>query len=156
MKISSILFCLALSIAILAFVEVECQETATIADDAILLESVDDVKKIRPMDADEVQATKEDDKQTTTQQQIPVEPVQAGPLIDLLGTKLYSLQMIDETSAEVRESYTNEALAGKKVIGLYFSADWYVFHSRYPSFHHSDPFFYPLLSLNTIIFFYFL
>ena len=54
------------------------------------------------------------------------EPVQSGPLIDLLGTKLQSLEIIDQTSAQVKEHYTNEALAGKKVIGLYFSADWYV------------------------------
>lgn len=55
------------------------------------------------------------------------EPVQSGPLIDLLGPKLQSLD-IDETaqSATVKEHYTNEILAGKKVIGLYFSADWYV------------------------------
>ena len=53
------------------------------------------------------------------------EPVQSGPLIDLLGTKLQSLE-IDEAqqSATVQEHYTNEVLAGKKVIGLYFSADW--------------------------------
>jgi len=53
------------------------------------------------------------------------EPVQSGPLIDLLGPKLQSLK-IDEAgqSAQVMEHYTNEALAGKKVIGLYFSADW--------------------------------
>ena len=56
------------------------------------------------------------------------EPVQSGPLIDLLGPKLQSLD-IDEAaqSATVKEHYTNEILAGKKVIGLYFSADWYVF-----------------------------
>mmetsp|Transcript_26462 Transcript_26462/g.57981 ORF Transcript_26462/g.57981 Transcript_26462/m.57981 type:complete len:252 (-) Transcript_26462:1910-2665(-) len=52
------------------------------------------------------------------------EPVQSGPLIDLLGTKLQSLKMVDDQSAQVVEHYTNEALAGKKVIGLYFSADW--------------------------------
>ena len=54
------------------------------------------------------------------------EPVQSGPLIDLLGTKLQSLEIVDQTSAQVKEHFTNEALAGKKVIGLYFSADWYV------------------------------
>lgn len=52
------------------------------------------------------------------------EPVQSGPLIDLLGTKLQSLEILDSQSAKVKEHYTNEALAGKKVIGLYFSADW--------------------------------
>ena len=53
------------------------------------------------------------------------EPVQSGPLIDLLGPKLLSLEMIDETSAQFVENLTSEALAGKKVIGLYFSADWW-------------------------------
>jgi len=53
------------------------------------------------------------------------EPVQSGPLIDLLGTKLHSLEInADEQSARVKEHFTNEVLDGKKVIGLYFSADW--------------------------------
>lgn len=50
--------------------------------------------------------------------------VQAGPYIDLLGDTLLSLQMVDETHAQVNQHYTNEALSGKKVVGLYFSADW--------------------------------
>lgn len=53
------------------------------------------------------------------------EPVQSGPLIDLLGTKLQSLEVDTESqSMVVREHMTNEVLAGKNVIGLYFSADW--------------------------------
>jgi len=53
------------------------------------------------------------------------EPVQSGPLIDLLGTKLQSLEInTEEQTAQVKEHFTNEALSGKKVIGLYFSADW--------------------------------
>jgi hypothetical protein len=55
------------------------------------------------------------------------EPVQVGPLVDLLGPKLQSLQMVDEQTAQIVEQYTNDALNGKKVVGLYFSADWYVF-----------------------------
>ncbi|CAB9498949.1 Probable nucleoredoxin 1 [Seminavis robusta] len=51
-------------------------------------------------------------------------PEQAGPFIDLLGPQLYSLQMIDERQAQLTPQLTNEALKGKKVIGLYFSADW--------------------------------
>ena len=51
-------------------------------------------------------------------------PVQSGPFIDLLGETLLSLEMIDEQRAQLNTVYTNEALAGKKVIGLYFSADW--------------------------------
>merc|ERR1719199_1247952 len=51
-------------------------------------------------------------------------PIQSGPFIDLLGDTLLSLEMIDEQRAQILTHYTNEALAGKKVIGLYFSADW--------------------------------
>lgn len=50
--------------------------------------------------------------------------VQSGPYIDLLGDVLLSLEMVSPTSAQVHQHHTNEALAGKKVVGLYFSADW--------------------------------
>jgi hypothetical protein len=53
------------------------------------------------------------------------EPVQQGPLIDLLGPKLLSLEL-DATHAHLIPHYTTDALRDKKVIGLYFSADWYV------------------------------
>lgn len=53
-----------------------------------------------------------------------VAPVQEGPLIDIFGEKLYSFEFLDETTGQINPHYTNEALAGKKVIGLYFSADW--------------------------------
>lgn len=49
---------------------------------------------------------------------------QSGPYIDLLGDVLLSLEMVDESHAQVHQHYTNEALRGKKVVGLYFSADW--------------------------------
>lgn len=65
-------------------------------------------------DADKVEVKEED----------PVEPVQVGPFIDLLGTKLLSMNMVDKTHAKMELHYTNEALSGKKVVGLYFSADW--------------------------------
>lgn len=51
-------------------------------------------------------------------------PVQAGPFIDLFGANLLSLKMVDESHAQIETHLTNEALAGKKVIGVYFSADW--------------------------------
>ena len=54
----------------------------------------------------------------------PPPPLQSGPLVDLLGGTLLSLKMIDETHAQMNTHYTNDALSGKKVIGLYFSADW--------------------------------
>ena len=50
--------------------------------------------------------------------------VQSGPFVDLLGDTLLSLEMIDETKAQVHQHPTNVALDGKKVVGLYFSADW--------------------------------
>ena len=54
-----------------------------------------------------------------------VAPVkQEGPFIDLFGDILLSLDMKNASHAEVHQHYTNEALEGKKVIGLYFSADW--------------------------------
>lgn len=51
-------------------------------------------------------------------------PAQTGPFIDLFGEVLLSLEMVDETHAQVHQHYTNEVLSGKKVVGLYFSADW--------------------------------
>ena len=79
------------------------------------------------MDLDEPAVGDVQDNVTEQQQQeevAPPEPVQAGPLIDLFGPKLQSLQMVDETQAQIGESFTNEALKGKTVIGIYFSADW--------------------------------
>lgn len=51
-------------------------------------------------------------------------PAQTGPFIDLFGEVLLSLEMVDEAHAQVHQHYTNEVLSGKKVVGLYFSADW--------------------------------
>mmetsp|Transcript_12155 Transcript_12155/g.28843 ORF Transcript_12155/g.28843 Transcript_12155/m.28843 type:complete len:262 (-) Transcript_12155:48-833(-) len=111
MKISAIICSFGYLLAMIAGRNlVVCQETATTttqSDAVVEEESVD-------LDAEE-------------EQQQPVqeeEPVQSGPLIDLLGPKLESLKIVDEQSAQVMEHYTNEALAGKTVIGLYFSADW--------------------------------
>ena len=50
--------------------------------------------------------------------------MQIGPLIDIFGQQLLSLEMIDEAHAELKPHFTSDALRGKKVIGLYFSADW--------------------------------
>jgi nucleoredoxin len=54
----------------------------------------------------------------------PLPPVQTGPLIDLFGPTLLSLEMIDEQHAQLTANYTSDGLRGKKVIGVYFSADW--------------------------------
>lgn len=55
----------------------------------------------------------------TTGQAVP-----AGPFVDLLGPTLLSLQMIDETHAQINTHSTSDALKGKSVVALYFSADW--------------------------------
>jgi nucleoredoxin len=51
-------------------------------------------------------------------------PTQIGPLVDIFGQQLLSLEMMNDTSAALRPRLTSDALRGKKVIGLYFSADW--------------------------------
>ena len=97
---------------------VVCQEADTLANDVV-------------EDLNTVELTLDLDDETTPEsdQKIEEDPVQSGPLIDLLGTKMQSLQIDPEAqTAQVMEHYTNEALSGKKVIGLYFSADWYVFN----------------------------
>lgn len=71
--------------------------------------------------ADETQPLSSEESQ---EQALAEDPVQSGPLVDLLGDQLYTLKMVDETNAMIVANYTNEILAGKKVIGLYFSADW--------------------------------
>lgn len=78
---------------------------------------------------DNEDVTKEEDKIAESETQskaTPKEeevPKQAGPFIDLFGEKLISLKMVDETHAQIETHLTNEALAGKKVIGVYFSAE---------------------------------
>lgn len=57
-------------------------------------------------------------------QQSQEAPLQVGPFIDLLGPQLLSLEMLDATHAQLVPHHTNKALNGKKVVGLYFSADW--------------------------------
>ncbi len=59
-------------------------------------------------------------KETTPPKQEAV--VQSGPFVDLLGETLLSLEMVDQTHAKLNTHYTNDALKGKKVTALYFSA----------------------------------
>lgn len=75
----------------------------------------------KPDSNDKSQDTLEDRAPKQTE---PDRPIQSGPLVDLFGEQLLSLKMIDETHAQLETHYTNEILAGKKVIGVYFSADW--------------------------------
>jgi hypothetical protein len=51
--------------------------------------------------------------------------VQKGPLVDLLGPTLLSLVLTGENTARFEQNLTNDALAGKTVVGLYFSAGAY-------------------------------
>lgn len=51
-------------------------------------------------------------------------PAQVGPMVDIFGEQLYTFEFLDEKTGKIDARSTNEALAGKKVIGLYFSADW--------------------------------
>jgi len=69
-------------------------------------------------------APKEEASETETETEAKSAPVQSGPFIDLFGENLLSLKMVDETHAQMETHLTNEALAGKKVVGVYFSADW--------------------------------
>ena len=75
--------------------------------------------------------TKDQEEQEETQKQAAQPVVQSGPFIDLFGDTLLSLEMVDETHAKLNTHYTNEALAGKKVIGLYFSAGKFLFKFCY-------------------------
>ena len=68
--------------------------------------------------------TDEQTQQTEAEAEATPPPAQTGPFIDLFGEVLLSLEMVDETHAQVHQHYTNEVLSGKKVVGLYFSADW--------------------------------
>ena len=73
------------------------------------------------LSGEEVESVAEEETASVAEEDTPI---QSGPFIDLLGDTLLSLEMIDEQRAQLNTVYTNEALAGKKVIGLYFSADW--------------------------------
>ena len=89
------------------------------ADDSVVEETSEDA-------ATEEEATTTEEQQQAEAEATPDQlPEQSGPFIDLLGAQLYSLEMIDETQAQLTPQLTNEALKGKKVVGLYFSADWW-------------------------------
>lgn len=97
-------------------------EIVTTIEDTTAAESCDDEAAAATAAATSEQVEQQATKTTTTEQQAP--PTQSGPFIDLFGDVLLSLEMVDETHAQVHQHYTNEILSGKKVVGLYFSADW--------------------------------
>lgn len=47
-----------------------------------------------------------------------------GPLVDILGSQLLHMEMVDDKHATLRPIFTTEALQKKNVVGIYFSADW--------------------------------
>ena len=114
---SSFLLFLALQLLAVHHHVVLGQEMATLTEPTAGEETVD-------LDEPAVGDVQDNATEQQQQQEAPPEPIQAGPLIDLFGPKLQSLQMVDETQAQIGESFTNEALKGKTVIGIYFSADW--------------------------------
>lgn len=78
------------------------------------------------LDFDEAADSVKPDSKVSEKAEEAEPPVQTGPFIDLFGSTLLSLEMVDDSHAQITQHYTNDALRGKKVIGLYFSADWYV------------------------------
>jgi len=110
---------------------IEISSSAKESDASLADPNVDSEQAKTPeddLDTDTTQAASTeasaDEGSETPSATAKIDPVQEGPFVDLLGEKLVSLQMIDETSARLVSNYTSDALRGKKVIGLYFSADW--------------------------------
>lgn len=120
MKLTRILLCV---ISILSCVAAQEVAEAEAASDGAAVDAVDTIADEEV--AAESSKTDENENETEPVQSHPVElPVQSGPFIDLLGPTLLSLEMTSETTATLNEHLTNDALQGKKVVGLYFSADW--------------------------------
>jgi hypothetical protein len=138
MKLSTLIFTLLVSIAVLGST-VLCQEAATetTTKGATTEESAsaldvngETTKEEGAAEAEQpvsepVEQVPDSKSESAEQEATKSEPVQAGPLIDLFGAQLLSFHLSDDgQSGQIGAEYTNEALAGKKVIGVYFSADW--------------------------------
>jgi len=115
MKLSTSFFCALVALLLTAVELASAQEAAVEADVTASAASTDE-------QSSKASESKASNAETNTATDNP--PVQTGPLIDIFGQKLLSLEMVDETTAEFREHLTTDALRGKKVIGVYFSADW--------------------------------
>jgi len=105
----------------------EEEEVATDTTEEVVEDEkvVEDTAIKTQSDGETVDNTEATEETPATEEETPAAPVvQSGPFIDLLGDTLLSLQMVSETQAQVNQHYTNDALSGKKVVGLYFSADW--------------------------------
>jgi nucleoredoxin len=108
--------------------------TVDVQNDATVVELLDEVNNTDSSNLDQAHLPAEntttmiDNSATKEYRNVSVEenqiPVQIGPLIDIFGQQLLSLEIINGSTAKLRPTLTSDALRGKKVIGLYFSADW--------------------------------
>jgi hypothetical protein len=95
--------------------------TATATDEQEQVIADDNGTANQPNTGEERVAAAQDDDESSSASI----PVQSGPFIDLLGPSLLSYDMVGPEQMQFKELPTNEALNGKKVVGLYFSADWW-------------------------------
>ena len=132
MKFTHLFLCLLLSLSCVAAQEVaeaEATETATTADEST---TGDDASTADAMTEEQNEAesapeepvTGEEEKVSDKADDAVSPELQQGPFIDLFGPTLLSIEMTGPTTAQLNEMMTNDALSGKKVVGLYFSADW--------------------------------
>lgn len=119
MKLPVVLF--ALFACILGATSVNCQEAAEAIDEKV---NTADASSAELPESDATEVKEDTAEKEETPSVAEEAPVQRGPFVDLLGETLLSLEMIDETHAQLKQQYTNDALSGKTVVGLYFSADW--------------------------------
>ena len=131
MKFSKLFLCLILSLACVSAQEVaEAETTTEPAEGAASTTENDETTTAATESSPEASATTDEAEEiasSTPQKDEEVTkelPVQSGPFVDLFGPSLLSLEMTSPTTAQLNEMLTNDALKGKKVIGLYFSADW--------------------------------
>mmetsp|Transcript_21898 Transcript_21898/g.27085 ORF Transcript_21898/g.27085 Transcript_21898/m.27085 type:complete len:358 (-) Transcript_21898:106-1179(-) len=98
----------------------ESTEEETIDEESPPVEEVDNGEN----ESVSTEGDKDEEEKKENETMKEEEPVQSGPFVDLLGKTLLSLEMVDDKSARLVSHYTNDALKGKTVIGIYFSADW--------------------------------
>ena len=91
-------------------VDLDTDETST----------VDDALNEATSEATEASGEESEPTNAATEQASQV-PAQSGPLVDLFGPSLLSLEMTGPSTAQLQEHLTMDALRGKKVIGVYFS-----------------------------------
>eukprot|EP00977_Amphora_coffeiformis_P001527 scaffold296_cov102-Amphora_coffeaeformis.AAC.15 len=118
MKLKRIFVCVILLLSYVSAQEVAEAETVT---EGAAVDSADTNEKVpEPSKTDQ----NEEGEAQPVQSETVEPPLQSGPFVDLFGPTLLSLEMTSETTATLNEHLTNDALQGKKVVGLYFSADW--------------------------------